>query len=393
MKWATAFSDKSHFEDNIQECILQLEQQLGGAPDILFYYSSPYFFDYAHEISATLSKVFPVAKLAGCGAAAKMAGLEELSDNTCISIMAGILPGVDIDVVHLDISKEPGADVSPQQWYEFTGVDRIKNQSFIVLADPYSANVEDVLKGLDYAYEATIVGGFSSGVQFKGGSTLFCNDDVYNNGMILVSLSGNIDVIPLVAQGCRPIGKSLTVTNCSEVVLEEVDHRNPMLCLKEIAEDLSEPDKVLLHQSLFIGVEMDNVSIDTNSEQYLIRNIRGINPESGALVVGDHLQEGQNVCFHIRDPESSRNELRSIADSLRVKLSNRECRGILVFSCLGRLADFYGEESVDASIINSIDDAAPLAGIFCSGEIGPVQSASYIHSYTASAALFFEPVK
>ena len=322
-----------------------------------------------------------------------MAGLEELSDATCVSIMAGVLPGVDVKMSHLDIVYEPGADASPQEWYNFTEIPKCHNQSFIILADPYSANVENVLHGLDYAYGATVIGGFSSGVQFKGKTSLVCNSTIHSHGIVLVSLSGNIDVIPLVAQGCRPIGDDLTITDCSEVVLEKVDDKSPMHCLKSIAEDLNDIDKTLLHQSLFLGVEMDSLSIDPDKREYLIRNIRGINPENGALVVGDHLQNGQNVRFHIRDPESSRDELTTIAENFGIKFQSRVCTGMMVFSCLGRLADFYGEQSVDASIINSVSEEAPLAGFFCSGEIGPVQGDTYIHGYTASAALFFEPIK
>ena len=60
---------------------------------------------------------------------------------------------------------------------------------------------------------------------------------------------------------------------------------------------------------------------------------------------------------------------------------------------MGRLADFYGEESVDASIASTVNEEASLAGLFCSGEIGPIQGSSYIHGYTAVVAFFYEPVK
>ena len=56
--------------------------------------------------------------------------------------------------------------------------------------------------------------------------------------------------------------------------------------------------------------------METKNGEYLIRNIRGINPESGALVVGDYLQEGQTVRFHIRDPQSSQSELMSYGGSV-----------------------------------------------------------------------------
>ena len=114
-----------------------------------------------------------------------------------------------------------------------------------MFADPYSLHLENVLKGMDYAYEAPLVGGFSSGMQFKGGAVLIINGVAYNHGAILVSLSGAIDLVPLVAQGCRGVGEDLEVTECDEVVLEKVNDKSPMVCLKEVAEGLTELDKTL----------------------------------------------------------------------------------------------------------------------------------------------------
>ena len=51
-----------------------------------------------------------------------MSGLEELSEGSCITLMAGVLPNVEVDVAHMDLSVEPGADASPNQWYEFTQI-------------------------------------------------------------------------------------------------------------------------------------------------------------------------------------------------------------------------------------------------------------------------------
>ncbi|MCH2206602.1 MAG: FIST C-terminal domain-containing protein [Lentisphaerales bacterium] len=393
MKWASAFSDTDDYEESISNCIVQIERQGCSEPQIMFVYFRPSFFGVSLQIANIVERAFPSAHVVCCGSAAMMSGLEELSEGSCITLMAGELPNVEVDVAHIDPAKEPGADASPNRWYDFTQIPKKYNQNFIVLADPYSLHLENVLKGMDYAYEATLVGGFASGMQFKGETVLIVNGVVYNYGAILVSLSGAIDLVPLVAQGCRGIGEDLEVTECNEVVLEKVNGRSPMLCLKEVAEGLTESDKTLLHQSLFIGVEMDSLSMETKNSEYLIRNIRGINPESGALVVGDHIQEGQTVRFHIRDPQSSQGELMSMVDQYKIKMSTRECRGMMVFSCLGRLADFYGEESVDASIASTVNEEAPLSGLFCSGEIGPIYGSSYIHGYTAVVAFFYETVK
>ena len=393
MKWVSAFSDEADYEVSLRSCITQMERQDCVEPDLIFVYFRPSFFQYYLQIFTAVERVFPTAHIVCCGTSAMMSGLEELADGSCMSMMAANLPGVDVMITHVDLTKEPGADASPAEWYSYTGIDKQQNQHFIVLADPFSANLENVLKGMDYAYDATIVGGFSSGMEFKGDAILVTEGVCYNHGVLLISLSGAIDMIPIVAQGCRGIGDDLTITDCHEVVLDKVNNQSPMICLKEISEKLDDQDKDLLHKSLFIGVEMDSLSMDLNNREYLIRNIRGVNPESGALVVGEKLQHGQNIRFHLRDPKSSKEELLDRVERYKMKMSARKCKGIMIFSCLGRLSDFYGEESVDAGIASIVDDEAPLSGLFCSGEVGPVQGSTYIHGYTAVIAYFYEPVK
>ncbi|MCM8530704.1 MAG: FIST C-terminal domain-containing protein [Lentisphaeraceae bacterium] len=393
MKWSTAFSDKEDFEESVRSCIDQIERQMTNEPDLIFVNFSPGFFPYAEDLSRALERAFPSAQLAGCGAGAMLSNQEELSDDPCLTLMVAELPNVEVSVHHVKVSDEPGEDVSPNAWRKYTGIAKKKNQSLILFADPYSEGVENVLRGLDYAYDATIIGGFSSGIQFKGTTALVSNEKVLNEGMVIVSLSGEIDVIPIVAQGCRAIGEDFEISECNETVLKTLGGHSPMLCLKKLADGLSDSDKELLHQSLFIGLEMDSLDIGVYEKEYLIRNIRGINPENGALVVGDFLQKGQTVRFHIRDPESSRAELQSIVDKMKVKLSSRSCKGMMLFSCLGRLADFYGEQSVDSGIVAQISETAPLGGFFCSGEFGQVNGSTYVHGYTASLALFYTPVK
>ena len=66
------------------------------------------------------------------------------------------------------------------------------------------------------------------------------------------------------------------------------------------------------------------------------------------------------------------------------------CRGEL-FSCLGRGQRFFGVPHHDAGVIGDHFHAVPTAGFFCGGEIGPVGVETFVHGYTASAALLYAP--
>ena len=394
MKWVSVYSDKEIFKENLADLVAQLKEKLDADPDLIIAFVSQRFSFETADFVQMIKKNFPDCLVTGCNSEAMMIDDIETDNSPGISILAASgLPDNCAEVVHVDVENCPGEDDSPATWREFVGLDSKMNQNLIVFADPFSPGVDKVLSGLDYAYTGTVTGGFASGAQFKGETVLFADDEIHSSGMVILDLGARLEVIPIVAQGCRPVGEDLEVTKCDNVVLEEVNGSNPLDYLRGLAAQLNDQERDLLQRSLFIGVEMDVLRADLNHGDYLIRNIRGINPDNGSLVIGEHLQKGQSVRFHIRDPESSKKELEEITEKLAIKLGNRKCCGMLVFSCLGRVRNFYNEPDVDVQLIHRINKKAPLAGFFCSGEIGQVSGNSYIHGYTATAVLIYEQGK
>jgi len=59
----------------------------------------------------------------------------------------------------------------------------------------------------------------------------------------------------------------------------------------------------------------------------------------------------------------------------------------LLFSCAGRGQGLFGISSHDAVTLAESLGASPLAGFFCNGEIGPIGARSFLHGYSAAAAV------
>ena len=118
----------------------------------------------------------------------------------------------------------------------------------------------------------------------------------------------------MVAQGCRPIGDTMHITACRRNILLEVDGRTPFEILKEIFLRLDDRDRELAQHSLFLGVVMDELNELPQLGDFLIRNIIGIDAQRGALAVGEMLKEGQTVQFHLRDAETSSQDLSAMLE-------------------------------------------------------------------------------
>jgi small ligand-binding sensory domain FIST len=62
--------------------------------------------------------------------------------------------------------------------------------------------------------------------------------------------------------------------------------------------------------------------------------------------------------------------------------------GLLLFACNGRGRGLFGEPDRDIRTLQaSLAAAAPCAGMFCAGEVGPVGEKNFLHGHTASIAI------
>ena len=120
---------------------------------------------------------------------------------------------------------------------------------------------------------------------------------------------------------------------------------------------------------------------------FLIRNLLGIDGKSGAVAVGAALRTGIVVQFHLRDAETSAQDLEAVLARHHEGPAPRAA-GSLLFACLGRGEQLYGEPDHDTAAFQRHLGPVPLGGFFCNGEIGPVHGSTFLHGYTSSFGLF-----
>jgi len=390
MKWASCVSTQETIEACVEEAVASVTQELDGKDaDLTVIFVSPHFRTQYRAIPQLLRDRMPVGMLLGCSGGGIIGGGKEIEQKPAFSLTAAHLPGVDLQTIQTDTMNLPDPDTAPSVWHKWLGVDPTTNPNFIVLADPFSFRAEEFLAGMDFAYARSAkVGGLASGAQAQGGNALYLDDKIYNGGLIGVALSGNIQLDTIVAQGCRPIGQPMSITKCDQYQLLEVDGQPPLEKLEEMVDTLSEDDRKLLRTSLFLGIEMNPMKEDPGQGDFLIRNLMGVDQETGSLSIGAPLREGQLVQFHLRDKVMSSEDLKVMLSRYQSKDGWRDAKGALLFSCLGRGEHLYGQPNHDSDMFKTKIGNIPLGGFFCNGEIGPVGQTTFLHGYTSSFGIF-----
>ena len=207
------------------------------------------------------------------------------------------------------------------------------------------------------------------------------NEQILDNGAVGVFVDRGVEVRTLVSQGCRPIGKPYVVTRAERNFVEELGGQPALERLQEIAAAASEEDRELLRGGLHVGLVVDEHKAEFERGDFLVRNLLGADRESGALAVGDRVNVGQTVQFHVRDAAAADEDLREL-------LGGVDADAALLFTCNGRGRHLFGTPDHDAGLVEQMLGPIPVAGCFCAGEIGPVGGRNFLHGFTASLALF-----
>ena len=390
MRWVSALSDAKTLPLALEETIRKIQDALGDQkPDLCLLFVSSDFRPGYETIAPEIQAALGPRIILGCSGGGVVGDGREVEHEPALTITAAILPDVTLTPFRVADSSLPDLDVSPRQWHQLVGVSPTDQPQFIVLADPFSIRVENLLMGLDYAYpKAMKVGGMASGAAQPGENALFFNSVCYRSGAIGLALTGNIALDALVAQGCRPIGKPLRVTRCDRNILMELDGVPPLNVLRDLYTTLDSRDQGLLQNALFLGLVMDPMKSHFTQGDFLIRNIVGLDTEKGILAVGALLREGQLVQFHLRDKQTSTDDLDQVLSTYLSRAGHDQVAGALLFSCLGRGEYLYGRASHDTLLFHKKMGTIPIGGFFCNGEIGPVGGTTYLHGYTSCFALF-----
>lgn len=392
MRWASAVDTDPLLSNAVTRASAKIFKGLGNRePDLLTVFVSAHHAARFEELSRMLLREFESSYLFGCCAAGVIGGGQEVEDRPALSLTGAILPGVRMKGVHLDAAQVPPVYAGQRVWEDTLHLTASQQPSFLILADPFSFETETFVKGLDRVYpSAPKIGGLAGGARQVGGSALYLGNEVHRSGSICLALTGNVQVDTIVAQGCRPVGDPMFVTGAHENLIRELDGRTPRDVLAGLFEGLSTADRDLFSQSLFLGLAM---RADVNQYvpgDFLIRNILGMDPQSGALWVNAHVPANSVVQFHLRDASASAYDLERALTQYRTTTLSGEPAGTLLFSCAGRGYGLYGQDDHDSNAFRRLVADVPIGGFFGNGEIGPVQNATYLHGYTSAFAVFSE---
>lgn len=387
LQFATALSRKTDTEAATRDLADAILMQIGTVTiDLAFVFFSAHHAAKASMIAAMLQKDLRAKVCLGCSGEGVIAGAEEIETAAAMIIWVACLPGVTVTPLQLSVSQLQDQIRMPG-WPE----PGLEESTFLLLADPFSTPMQEVLSLMtDRFPQGKVVGGLAGGGQDAGENRLLLNDQVFDGGVVGVQLTGPISVRTVTSQGCRPIGERFVVTRAEGNLIFELGGVSALKRLQDVFESLGGSQRRDAHRALHLGIVIDEHRSHFARGDFLIRNLIGADQQAGAIAIGDVVQEGQTVQFHLRDAKSASDDLHFLLAADRTTHHSPPL-GALLFSCCGRGEGLFGQPHHDSGAVKERLGPIPTAGFFAQGEIGPVGGRNFLHGYTASVVIFSEP--
>jgi small ligand-binding sensory domain FIST len=405
MRFASSLSTHPVTAHATGEVIGQVIEQVGRHPDLAVVYVTRPHAGALEDAADTIARLLEPSVLIGCAAESVVGNQREIENAPAVSLWAGMTGPIVAVRLWTEFEHdgrsghgeppEPGRPGTPGGPADAGGEpptavvagwpDELpfEPQALLLLADPYSFAVDVLLRGLHREHPGLpVLGGMASAAFGPGGNRLVLNHQVFTDGAVGAIIGPGVTLSSVVSQGCRPIGRPLAVTRAERNIIYELAGQPALHRLMQMAKDgMSERDVQLINQGLHMGIVIDEHKADFARGDFLIRNVIGADRANGAIAIGDEVEVGTTVQFHVRDAEAADEDLREM-------LADRHAEGVLLFTCNGRGTRLFDGPDHDAGVIGDLLGDPPVAGFFAAGEIGPVGGSNFVHGFTASMALF-----
>lgn len=359
------------------------------AIDLACLFVSPQYGQYLQQLSTILRHDLRPHMLVGCTGEGVIGERKEIEGEPAATLWVAHMPGIHLAPLRISFSGLHDR-FTLEEWPDSLPI-RAERPVFMLFADPFSTPMQDVLTLVEDRFpEAIAIGGLAGGGQDLGENRLLLNDRVHDSGLVGVAIAGDISIRTVVSQGCRPIGERYMITKAEHNVIHELSGMAALTCLQNVFGSLTSDERTLAHRALHIGIAINEHRSRFERGDFLVRNLIGADQQTGAVVIGDVVQEGQTIQFQVRDAHSATEDLNLLLAAARGS-KGASTLGALLFSCCGRGKGLFGCADHDISVVGDHFGRVPVSGFFAQGEIGPVGGRTFLHGYTASLALFGDP--
>lgn len=363
-----SFLSATSTEKDWQLTANDLLQQLGDIPteaNVAFIYATDIF---AIELSRLLDELKQKTNIKNwIGSIGKgiCSNNQEIYDAAAVTVMLADFPEESFTVFN-------GMENAP-----LAATDAFGLQLALIHGDPRNGLVTEYIKELpEKIGNGYLVGGITS-----SSSHFFqIANDVTEGDISGIVFKENTSIMTGVTQGCTPIGKTHTLTECNHHIAMTIDNRPALDIFKEEIGDILARNIDRAAGYIFAAFPIKG----SDTGDYRVRDIIGIDIENNHLAIADNMENDNAIMFCKRDGQSATQDMQRMLNNIKKRLGKQHVKGAIYITCLGRGKNLFGEDSEELKMITEVLGDIPVAGFYANGEIAGNQ----LYGYTGVLTVF-----
>lgn len=357
----------TQWREATQACLSQMGE-IPATANLGFIYVTDLLSAHMQDIVNMAKEATGVAHWVGSSGIGICSAGQEYLDQPAIAIMLGEFPQQSFRVFptirQLDEMHEALSIGSGSAYFGIVHGDP-QNQQMGSLIEQFAASMES----------GFVVGGLTS----SRNENVQVADNITQGGLSGVVFTSDVALTTRLTQGVSPIGAVHEITECEDNVIIRLDGRPAFDVLKEDIGEVLSRDLKRLSNYIFVGLPIAG----SDTGDYLVRNLVGIDVERKLLAIGDTVENGRHLLFCRRDGASAEADMQRMLAEIKSGITAPP-RGAVYYSCLGRGASLFGSDSEELKMISRALGDIPLVGFFANGEI----SHNRLYGYTGVLTVF-----
>lgn len=374
-------------EELVQRTATEMRTELGAPATFAVAFISPGYVPQAENFLELIRLEARVSTVVGCTATGLIGPSTENEHTEGFSLLLVSAPKAKVHSFSFTPDQVEQYD-GPAFWSRFTKLNSADVKGWLVFANPYQIPVDPWIRQWNQTYPGLPAFGGLASMNPQENNAYVLHNNKIEEGGVLLALEGDITVKSAVSQGCKPIGEPMTVTGADNNVLITLGSKPAYEVLNGAYQSLSESERERAKGHLFAGLALNEYVDEFKRGDFLVRNILGADPQTGAVAIGARARIGQTLQYQLRDASAASEDLSITLAKTKKSLRQRTPAAGLLCTCLGRGHELFGASHHDAGKVEEFFPGLPLAGFFANGEIGPVGTQNFAHGYTASLILF-----
>jgi small ligand-binding sensory domain FIST len=309
-----------------------------------------------------------------------VAASSSASTGSAVAVLVGVLPGVKVRSFHLEVMRVAAG-------LAVVGLPepRPEDELALLLADPWSFPADGFAARVSQLTPGTpVVGGLVSGAAAAGDSRMLVDGRVVQRGAVGALLSGPVAARIASAPSSLAIGPPMTVTKVEGNDILGLAGSDAAIALERVLGDLDPGQQALASRGLQLGVAVDEYADAHLEGDYVLRPVIGVDRILGAVSIGEPVETGATVRFHMRDPEGASRQLHRAAQGLITDTGFDTVEAVLVLGSDERADDLAGDvKQVAADLSGPALLAASVAG-----ELVPMGGRVTLQGWTTTLLAF-----